>query len=59
MINILLTGALSNADEIIDICFEYVKKYDHKFDHTKTVRINYWNKTQLDEHVVINSNIIE
>ena len=70
--NIIFAGALSYADDItllcpsicginnmIDICCEYSKEYDIKFNPTKTVCIKYGDKVQLHEHVVMNGNTIE
>ena len=70
--NNIFTGALSYADDItlicpsicginnmIDICCEYAKEYDITFNPTKTVCIKYGDKVQLNEHVVMNGNIIE
>ena len=70
--NNIFAGALSYADDItllcpsicginkmIDICCEYAKEYDIKFNPTKTVCIKYGNKVQLYEHVVMNGNTIQ
>ena len=70
--NNIFTGALSYADDItlicpsicginnmIDICCEYAKEYDITFNPTKTVCIKYGDKVELNEHVVMNGNIIE
>ena len=70
--NNTFTGALSYADDItlicpsirginnmIDICCEYAKEYDVTFNPTKTVCIKYGDTVELNEHVVMNGNIIE
>ena len=70
--NNIFAGSLSYADDItllcpsicginkmIDICCEYAKEYDIKFNPTQTVCIKYGDKVQVYEHVVINGNIIE
>ena len=70
--NNIFTGALSYSDDItlicrsicginnmIDICCEYVKEYDITFNPTKTVCVKYGDKVELNEHVVMNGNIIE
>ena len=70
--NNIFTGALSYADDItlicssicginnmFDICCEYAKEYDITFNPTKTVCIKYGDKVELNEHVVMNGNIIE
>ena len=44
---------------IIDVCCEYAKEYDIKFNPTKTVCIKYGDKVQLYEHVVMNGNTIQ
>ena len=46
-------------DKMIDICCEYVKEYDIKFNPTKTVCIKYGDKVQLYDHVVMTGNTIE
>ena len=66
--NNIFTGDLSYADDItlicpsicginnmIDICCEY----DITFNPTKNVCIKYGDKVELNEHVVMNGNIIE
>ena len=70
--NNIFTGALSDADDItlffpsicgihnmIDICCEYAKQYDIIFNPTKTVGIQYGDKAELNENVVMNGNLIE
>ena len=70
--NNIFTRALSYADDItlifpsicginnmIDICCEYAKEYDITFNPTKTVCIKYGDEVELNEHVVMNGNIIE
>ena len=44
---------------MIDICCEYAKEYDISFNSTKTVCIKYGDTVELNEHVVMNGNIIE
>ena len=44
---------------MIDICCEYAKEYDIKFNPIKTVCIKYADKVQLYEHVVMNGNTIQ
>ena len=44
---------------MIDICCEYAKEYDITFNPIKTVCIKYGEKVELNEHVVMNGNIIE
>ena len=44
---------------MIDICCEYAKEYDITFNPTKTVCIKYGDKVELNEHDVMNCNIIE
>ena len=70
--NNIFTGALSYADDItqichsmcginniIDICCEYAKEYDIICNPTITVCIKYGDKVELNEHIVMNGNIIE
>ena len=70
--NNIFAGALSCADDftlicpsicginnMIDICCEYAKEYDIKFNPTKTDCIKYGDKVQLYEHVVMNGNTIQ
>ena len=44
---------------MIDICCAYAKEYDIIFNPTKTVCIKYGDKVELNEHVVMNGNVIE
>ena len=43
---------------MIDICCEYTKEYDITFNPTKNVCEKYGDKVELNEHVVMNGNII-
>ena len=44
---------------MIDICCEYAKESYIIFSPTKTVCIKYGDNVELNEHVVMNGNIIE
>ena len=59
--NNIFTGALSYADDITLICPSICginNMIDITFNPTKTVFIKYGDKVELNEHVVMNGNII-